>query len=300
MEENQKLTIDTLTKVELHAPHFLTQKRSIVLFLICVALFASTFVAIYRPLGFMNMSDSLSQLHLPLYTIIVVATGFGILLISRILLYQYQRVRTMHITGYALWIFGEIVVFTLALTFLADSINIRQDIGFSQLMMRIFLDIVGILLVPYIISILIFMLDEKRQEIDALHAMLPTKEQESSMTGDTVNFFDRGGRLVFATKKSNVIYIEASDNYTNIHYINEDHEDCFILHNSMKNVEGTYASIGMLRCHRGYLVNLENIKLIRKEKDGMVIELTQSNKTIPVSKTYVNKVAHSFAGHINE
>ena len=300
MDENKNLTIDTLAKVGLHAPHFLTQKRSIVLFLICVALFATTFVAIYRPLGVMRMSDSLSRFHLPLYTIIVVATGFGIMLVSRIMLYQYQKRRTMHIAGYALWILVEIIVFTFALTLLADGINMRQDITFSQLMVRIFLDIVGILLVPYIISILIFMLDEKQQEINALHAMIPSQEQDKSLVGDTVNFFDRGGRLVFATKKSNVLYIEASDNYTNIHYINEDHEDCFILHNSMKNVEDTYASIGMLRCHRGYLVNLENVKLIRKEKDGMVIELAQSNKTIPVSKTYVNKVAHSFAGNISE
>lgn len=300
MDEKKNLTIDTLAKVELHAPHFLTQKRSIVLFLICVALFASTFVAIYRPLGVMRMSDSLSRYHLPIYTIIVVATGFVIMLVSRIILYQYQKWHTMHIAGYALWILVEIIVFTFALTLLADGINMRQDIAFSQLMVRIFLDIIGILLVPYIISILIFMLEEKRHEIDALHAMIPSQEQDKSLVGDTVNFFDRGGRLVFATKKSNVLYIEASDNYTNIHYINEDHEDCFILHNSMKNVEGTYANIGLMRCHRGYLVNLENIKLIRKEKDGMVIELAQSNKTIPVSKTYVNKVAHSFAGNISE
>lgn len=300
MDEKRKLTINALTKVELHAPHFLTQKRSIVLFLICVVLFATTFVAVYRPLGVMRLGDTLSRIHLPIYTIIVVATGFGILLISRLLLYHYQKHRVMRIGGYAIWILVEIVVFTLALALLADSINIRQDITFSQLMVRIFLDIVGILLVPYIISILIFMLDEKRQEIDALHAMIPSAEQGKSLVGDTVNFFDRGGRMVFATKKSNVLYIEASDNYTNIHYINEDHEDCFILHNSMKNVEGTYASIGMVRCHRGYLVNLENVKLIRKEKDGMVIELAQSNKTIPVSKTYVNKVANSFAGNITE
>lgn len=300
MDEKRNLTLDTLTKVELHAPHFLTQKRSIVLFLICVAFFATTFVAIYRPLGVMRLSDSLSRLHLPVYTIIVVATGFIILMVSRILLYQFQKHRTMRIPGYVLWILVEIAVFTFALSLLANGINMRQDISFVQLMTRIFLDVVGILLVPYIISILIFLLDEKKQEINALHAMMPTGEQESTLTGDTVNFFDRGGRLVFATKKSNVLYIEASDNYTNIHYINDDHEDCFILHNSMKNVEGAYSGIGMLRCHRGYLVNLENIKLIRKEKDGMVIELTQSNKTIPVSKTYVNKVAHSFAGNISD
>ena len=300
MDEKQKLTIDTLTKMELHAPHFLTQKRSIVLFLVCVALFASTFVAIYRPLGVMRMSDALSRFHLPFYTIIVVATGFGIMLVSRILLYHFQKNHSIHIAGYALWILVEIIVFTLALTLLADGINMREDISFSQLMVRIFLDILGILLIPYVISILIFLLEEKRQEINALHAMMPSQEQQKSMVGDTLNFFDRGGRLVFATKKSNVLYIEASDNYTNIHYMNEDHEDCFILHNSMKNVEGTYANMGMLRCHRGYLVNLENIKLIRKVKDGMVIELAQSNKTIPVSKTYVNRVAQSFAGNISE
>lgn len=289
-----------LSKVELHAPHFLTQKRSIVLFLVCVALFATTFVAIYRPLGVMRMSDTLSRLHLPLYTIIIVATGFVTLLVSRILLYQYQKYRHMRLVGYVLWILAEIIVFTLELTFLADSINMRSDITFFNLMTRILLDVVGILLVPYIISVLIFMLDEKRQEIDALHAMIPEKENNKTLIGETLNFFDRGGRLVFATKKSNVLYIEASDNYTNIHYVNEDHEDCFILHNSMKNVEGTYAKLGMLRCHRGYLVNLENIKLIRKEKDGLVIELSQSSRTIPVSKTYADKVAHYFAGHITE
>ena len=94
MNENRKLTLNTITNAELHAPRFLTQKRSIVLFLVCVALFASTFVAIYRPLGFMRMSDALSSLHLPFYTIIVVATGFVILLISRILLFQYQKRRS--------------------------------------------------------------------------------------------------------------------------------------------------------------------------------------------------------------
>ena len=153
MNEKRKLTISPLTKVELHAPHFLTQKRSIVLFLICVALFASTFVAIYRPLGFMRMSDALSSLHLPFYTIIVVATGFVILLASRILLYQYQKRRQMAFWGYVLWIIIEIVVFTFALSLLADGINMRQDISFPQLMTRIFLDIVGILLIPYTLAI---------------------------------------------------------------------------------------------------------------------------------------------------
>ena len=289
-----------LAKTELHAPNFLTQKRSILHFLTTVSIFAFLFIIIYYPLGRTRLEVSIAHWKLPLYTTIVVGAGFVTLIISRILLYHYQKRHPMRLLGYAIWLIAEIAFFTLSLTVLAYFLNIRTEVSFLHLMSRIFLDVVGILIVPYIIAILLFIINEKRQEIRALHAMISDQSSEEGLvTSDTINFFDRGGRLVFATKKSNVLYIEASDNYTNIHYINEGHEDCFILHNSMKNVEGAYAKMGMMRCHRGYLVNLENVKLIRKEKDGLVIELAQSNKTIPVSKSYADRVAHSFAGVTN-
>ena len=236
----------TLAKTELHAPNFLTQKRSILLFLATVSIFAFLFILIYYPLGRIRAEVSIVHWKLPLYTIIVVGAGFVTLIISRILLYHYQKRHAMRLLGYSIWLIAEIAFFTLSLTVLAYYLNIRTEVSFFRLMSRIFLDVIGILIVPY-----------------------------------------------------NVLYIEASDNYTNIHYINEGHEDCFILHNSMKNVEGAYAKMGMMRCHRGYLVNLENVKLIRKEKDGLVIELSQSSKTIPVSKSYADRVAHSFAGVTN-
>ena len=299
MDRNRKLTMDTLAKTELHAPHFLTQKRSIILFLAIVCVFASLFVLIYYPIGRIRAEVSISHVKIPLYTIIVVGTGFVTLIISRILLYHYQKRHQMNLVGYAIWLVSEIAFFTLSLTLLAYFLNVRPDVSFLRLMSRIFVDVIGILIVPYIIAILLFIINEKRHEISALQAMIVEDAGEGPQPGDTLNFFDRGGRLVFATKKSNVLYIEASDNYTNIHYINEGHEDCFILHNSMKNVDNTFANSGMVRCHRGYLVNLENVRLLRKEKDGMVIELSQSSRTIPVSKTYADKVAHSFAGHIS-
>lgn len=301
MDKKRKLTIGTLNKTELHAPNFLTQKRSILLFLVSVSIFALLFTITYYPLGRIRTEVSIIHWKLPLYTIIVVGVGFVTLIISRILLYHYQKRHPMHLWGYSVWLIAEIVLFTLSLTVLAYHLNIRTEVSFLRLMWRILLDVLAILIIPYIIAILLYIINEKRQEISALHAMLSLQSSdEGPASSDTMNFYDRGGRLVFATKKSNVLYIEASDNYTNIHYMNDGHEDCFILHNSMKNVESAYAKMGMMRCHRGYLVNLENVKLIRKEKDGLVIELAQSSKTIPVSKTYADRVAHSFAGVSHE
>ena len=288
--------MNLITKITLQTPHFLTEKRNIFRFLACVFLFATFFIIIYKPMGMMRTGEALSRWSLALYTTILVATGFVTLTISRLLLYRRQKRRPMRLAGYAAWLVLEVAFFTLSLTLLAYLLNARPNISFLRLMGRILTDVVGILLMPYIVSLLLFMLNEKRMEIRALNAMIRQQVEANAQQGDNINFYDRGGKLVFATKKSNILYIESADNYTNIHYVNEGKEDCFILHNSMKNVDEAYSSMGMLRCHRGYLVNLENVKLLRREKDGLVIELTQGGRSIPVSKTYADKVAHSFAG----
>ena len=51
----------------------------------------------------------------------------------------------------------------------------------------------------------------------------------------------------------------------------------------------------MVRCHRGYLVNLANVKYLRKEKDGLVLEIAYCDRLIPVSKTYAQDVVQQFA-----
>lgn len=287
--------MDLLSKISLQAPHFLTQKRSILRFLVSVAVFAVLFVVIYQPMGMMRTGESLSRWSLPLYTAITVATGFVTLLISRLLLYYRQKRRPMQVIGYVVWLVLEMGLFTLSLTVLAYLLNAREGIHFFQLMARILADIIGILLVPYIITLLLFLLDEKRMEVRALNAMIRQQDEAAGQPSGTINFYDRGGKLAFSTKKSSILYVESADNYTNIHYLDDGKEEFFILHNSMKNVDEAYSPAGMLRCHRSYLVNIENVKLLRREKDGLVIELTSGGRTIPVSKTYADKVAHSFA-----
>ena len=96
---------------------------------------------------------------------------------------------------------------------------------------------------------------------------------------------------------SNVLYVEAADNYVNIHYLNDGKEDTFILHNSLKEIEKRFVGSSLLRCHRGYMVNVENVKLMRKESIGLVLELIQSVHTIPVSKSYTASITQYFTNN---
>ena len=46
-----------------------------------------------------------------------------------------------------------------------------------------------------------------------------------------------------------------------------------------------------MRCHRGYMVNMEQVKVLRREKENFYLELgLEGVKDIPVSKTYGDAV----------
>jgi DNA-binding LytR/AlgR family response regulator len=276
-------------------PKFMTEKKEIWLFLFATLLFAILFVLVYQPAGYMRTPDSLSNWNKQIYTAIQFFAGFVILTISRFLFRRLHIKKELTIRDMVIWIAGELVVISLSLTLIATLINADENLEFYDLLGRVSFNITTILVIPYAGTTLILMLRERRQQIEALKEYIE-KQEEQQETNENINFYALGGKLAFSTRSANVLYIEAADNYSNIHYLNEGKEDTFILHNSLKNLDNEKKYPGLLRCHRGYMVNIDNVKLLRKEKDGLVIELTQGGKPIPVSRTYNERVVKFFAG----
>jgi DNA-binding LytR/AlgR family response regulator len=203
----------------------------------------------------------------------------------------------MQLHQYVIWLGIEFVALVVLLTAAAWLLNERKEVLLIDLVGRVAIDTVAVLTIPYIVTALIFLLQQKRLEIANLTNMLNDSKAvaEEAKVDTVMQFFDKGNHLVFVTKRSNVLYIEAADNYTVIHYLSGDKEDTLILHNSLKNIADTFSSEGMVRCHRGYLVNLANVKYVRKEKDGLVLEIAYCDRLIPVSKTYAEDVVRKFA-----
>lgn len=284
-------------QLKLYIPKLLTQKRIVILFFALVLLFCIFFVVVYRPIGLLQPQGILSSLDYRLYSIILVLLGLVVFSVSRRSLYLVQRRIKMSLGAYFIWIGCEFFVLVVLLTVAAWYLNENPNVSWLELAGRVIIDIVALLTMPYIVTVLVFLLQQKRLEI----ATLTDQLQESKAVGnnesrdEVIQFYDKGDKLVFVTKRSNVLYIEAADNYTIIHYLSGDKEDTLILHNSLKNIAETFSSQGMVRCHRGFLVNLENVKYLRKEKDGLVLEIASCERLIPVSKTYAEEVVKQFA-----
>lgn len=270
--------------------------KSIWLFLASMLLVTILFIVFYQPATYMHSEVPVSKLNIYIYTVIMVSSGAAMFVISRTTLYYVQRAVSMEFYHFLIWMAVELVVISVLLTVIAFFLGNIDKMIFSDVLWRVSYNFLAIIAVPYVISVLAFYLDDRRQQVQSLRRMVDMTTAQLSSEGENINFYDRGGKLAFSTRRANVLYIEAADNYSNIHYINEGKEDTFILHNSLKQLDDPEKYKGLLRCHRGYMVNIDNVKLVRKDKEGLVLELSQGARSVPVSRTYNLRVVQFFAG----
>jgi DNA-binding LytR/AlgR family response regulator len=107
-----------------------------------------------------------------------------------------------------------------------------------------------------------------------------------------MRFYDTNRNLKFVVTADTILYIGAEENYVNIYYIDNGKVKCYILRNSMRSIDELCLSNGLVRCHRSFYINPSHVRVLRKEKEGLVsAELDVDDvRNIPVSKTFYNNL----------
>ena len=110
--------------------------------------------------------------------------------------------------------------------------------------------------------------------------------------GARLKFFDNRHLLKFITYSSSILFIEASENYVNIHYLESGVEKRYQLRNTMKSMETLSEKAGFVRVHRSYIVNPSHVKSVRKDEGGLYFADLGENVSmeVPVSKRYYNNI----------
>jgi DNA-binding LytR/AlgR family response regulator len=149
-----------------------------------------------------------------------------------------------------------------------------------------------VLLLPYSVLWLYFSWIDKKEQIDRLADV----QTFSSNIREMIPFYDDKRVLKFSIKKENLLYLESAENYVSICYLNKGKVSKYLLRDTLKKVEESFSGTEIIRCHRSYMVNFEKVKVIRKDKYGLNLELDNPSAIdIPVSKTYVNSVMQTFS-----
>jgi hypothetical protein len=277
--------------IDLHKklPGYLTEKGNIVTHILFTAGFSLLFLNLYKPFGTITVYE-VSKPTLFLYTSGVILTGLLIVALSRIIMYLLlRRGMELVIWQYLAWVAAEIVA--MALFFAFFEIVILDDRGsFPDLLGKSVVNTSLTLLLPYAMLWLYFSWHDNKIKLAEL------KEQpDGSGQKSMIPFRDEKGVLRISLKRSDILYLQGSDNYVTVWYQSQSRIMKFMLRNTLRTMEDELEQEGIRRCHRSYLVNIERVKLIRREKDGLQLELDSTPpSTVPVSRTYMHEVLSAF------
>ena len=106
-----------------------------------------------------------------------------------------------------------------------------------------------------------------------------------------INLYDYNGALKLTINSDSLYYMESQDNYIKIFYENNGKLLSYMLRSRTKTIEENLADTSMVRCHRSYMVNIDQVKVVRREKDGAMLDLgIEGIPCIPISQTYNESV----------
>lgn len=265
------------------------EKGNIVRLILLTALFALVFINLYKPFSSLSWYE-VSEFKFFVFSSLIILTGVLVVVLSRIIMYHRGKRHDISYGVYALWILIEIFCMSLFYTIYTLSVNPEREYlsAFKESTINTSL----VLLLPYFTLHLVFAYQDKEMRLRVLEESQPENGNKPS---PVISFYDEKEELRLSVKRSNLLYLEAADNYVCIWYLNKGLLTKFMLRNTLKALEDSLAEMNVLRCHRSFMVNFDQVKVLRRGKDGMYLELgLEKVPDIPISKTYSEKVTHWF------
>ena len=269
-------------------PRYLLTKRSLTIMVTSAAAFAFLFIIVYEP--FKEPSwDEIPRFIFVACVLGIVLLGMSIVAISRVIMCYHAKKHRITYLKYGTWVFVELVLMAVAFSVCSSVVGSQQDIwvNFEKSLHYTAL----ILLIPYIISITAFTLQDRNRRLREIEDDYDKAMQQRSEGKGIISFYDERGELQLSVAKDNLLYVESADNYIYIWYMKSNLPKKLMLRNTLKRTAELLADTNVMRCHRGYMVNMEQVKVLRREKENFYLELgLEGVKDIPVSKTYGDAV----------
>lgn len=243
---------------------------------VVLPVFFFVFMLIYRPFNVMDLlGHEWFGVHITIISCIILIS----VVITRLLYYFLP----LHLTYtlYATWCLAEII-FISFFAALYIWLVLHKPMPYFESLRISFKYISLTLVVPYTILALSLRINEYN-----------SKATNTSDESRRMRFYDEKHNLKIVLDPQSVLYIEADFNYVNIYYTENDRVRSYVLRNSMKAIDEVCQDHGLLRCQRSFYVNPKHIKVLRKEKDGVVYaELDAVDvRHIPVTKRYYDRLA---------
>ena len=277
-------------------PEYLAKKGTNLNLLVFVFIFSMVFVNVYTPFEFSTWFNSSSDTLNFLYSSCTILGGMVVLIVSRVVMYYANKRELISMLSYVLWLAAEILVIVMLYT-LVNKLLLHDQRDAYNIFRRALTFVPAILAIPYLVSYLYLGLRSKDATINKLIEEGHTTGQAlQHSVDDTITLNDENGKPRLTIKSGGILYVGANDNYVNVYYLDNDKVGYTMLRNNLKTLEKQLDAYGIVRCHRSYMVILNRVTIIIREKDGMYTTLdSNAVSRIPISKSYSEEVMRRFS-----
>lgn len=277
-------------------PEYLLGKYQMIGTVTFIALFAIVFLNIYIPYSqtaWFGLGNSTTFIK----TLLFVGISLIILIGSRMMMYQSKKFFNLTILAYAVWCLGESAAIAGLYTWITNSIE-HAILGTSnELFYKAFMYGSIALGVPNLIAGMYLSIVDKNNTIK-LMSYENTVTEEGKVEGSLkkITLFDNSGSLKLSLNIDSLYYIESDDNYIKVWYTDSKGElQQYMLRCRLKTIEESFKGSSLVRCNRKYIVNIDKVKVLRKESDAYVLDLdNEAISPLPVTKTYTDIVLAHF------
>ena len=258
-------------------PSIMTALRGNLSFVVALPLFWLSFVLLYQPQMWVKLLD-METASLNFNATIIMCILLGVVLISRGILLAVHNTLRMNWSRIIQWELCEVLAMSMFAA-LYVTLMYHGEYPYFHVVGKCLYALLLTMIYPYVVLNLAF-------------AYVGEKEKEV-YDDSLMRFVDNTQKLKLMIASSAVLYVEADENYVHVRYIEGERVKDYPLRTSMKSLEELMQKHGLLRCQRSYYINPNHIKVLRRDKEGVIsAELDVSNqKSIPVSPKYYETIA---------
>jgi hypothetical protein len=274
-------------------PEYLKDKSTLITQVMFVSIFGLVFINIYEPFNASSWTE-LGRLEFFFYSSAMILIGMLAIVFSKLIFFlAMSRIRMTYLI-FGLWHVAEMVL--MATFFLVvDLVLLKSGMELVDRYTRLLFITLMVLAIPYSISWLYLSMKDKRTKLENLTEDTSLEFREKKM----ITFRDETEKLRFSIKSADILFVESTDNYVTVHTLEKGKIKKIMLRNTMKRLEKELEGTLIQRCHRSYMVNFENIKLVKLISTNLYVYLDSPEEIrIPVSRTYAEHV-HEFLNRVS-
>lgn len=264
-----------------------------------IGLFITLFLGIFKPFGLSTLPPQQQWLHALLFGLVTfVISGFLQAGLPRIFPRPFAEAnwKSWKELAYLFVVLLSVAAGNYALmeTLYGSSHGQRSFIG--VLLMTAEIGIFPLLFVVFLKQLMLYRryaaeAQQVNVELAAPHPQTPQMPEVAAPAPELLTLRGEGQKEQLELPLHQLLFIASSDNYVRVVYSKNETATSQLLRASLKNMELQSAAYPQLfRCHRMYLVNLEQVVQVSGNAQGLRLHLQGSEEAIPVSRSLTQTV----------